>query len=151
MDGAADRGDVREGLEGLSPRHRPWGSFAAWLAVGVAYSFAAIALASIGLFVFPLVVLATVLLARRKTPRAALAGLVAGLGFPPLYVAFLNRGGPGQVCYSSGAMQTTCAQLLNPWPWAAIGLLFIIVGVALFLGLSRRGRMAASRPEKLPG
>ncbi len=147
MDGAADHGDVREGL---SPRHRPWGSFAAWLAVGVAYAFAAIGLASVGLFVFPVAVLATVLLARRKAPRAALAGLVAGFGFPPLYVAFLNRSGPGQLCYSSGAMQTTCAQLLNPWPWAAIGLLFIIVGVALFLVASRRVRSAVSRPEKLP-
>ena len=97
-------------------------------------------------------ILATVLLARRKAPRAALAGLVAGFGFPPLYVAFLNRDGPGQLCSYGGFLQTTttCAQLLNPWPWSAIGLLFIIAGVALFLVASRRVRSAVSRPEKLP-
>lgn len=99
MDGAADRGDVRERL---SPRHRPWGSFATWLAVGVACAFSAIALASVGLFVFPVAVLATLFLARRTAPRAGLAGLVVGFGFPPLYVAFLNRDGPGRLCSYGG-------------------------------------------------
>ena len=82
------------------------------------------------------------LLARRAGLGAATNGLLCGAGVIPLYVAYLNRGGPGQVCTatdSAGTITSACVSESSPWPWLAAGLLLIATGAALFL-VTRRGR-----------
>ncbi|MHB1787167.1 MAG: hypothetical protein ACYCS7_13685 [Acidimicrobiales bacterium] len=115
---------------------RRWGSFGAWLLIGAGYALGLIGIFSIGLFVLPVAVVTTVLLARRTSSVPGLPGLIAGLGLPPFYIAYLNRAGPGNVCVTIPGGQS-CSQELSPWPWVAAGLLFVIFGVVGFLLGSR--------------
>ncbi len=92
----ARRLGLRESQTGsmTSPRtlfRLPWVWFTAWLLVGAGYALSLIGIASIGLFVLPLPVLATVLLVRRQHATTGLPGLISGLAVPLLYVAYLNR------------------------------------------------------------
>ncbi len=136
-------------------RHRPWAVFIVWSVVGGAYSLALIGILSIGIFVLPVAIVATVLAARLLSTQRGLVGLLAGLGVPPLYVAFLNRGGPnsggclpangGELCSGSTAGTfrsdvSVQSQLLHPWPGLAIGLLLVAVAVSIFLISTRKRR-----------
>jgi hypothetical protein len=65
----------------------------------------------------------------RLRNRSAL-GVVGGLALAPLYIAWLNRGGPGQVCTVS-ATGTTCLDAWSPWPFVAVGVALVAVCVVL--------------------
>jgi hypothetical protein len=134
-----------------NPARHTWGWFAAWAAVGAGYAFCLLALPSIGLFLLPVPVVATLLLVRRPSERRAAtrgrAGLIAGAGLPLLYVAWLNRAGPGEVCTPTGTGQR-CEQLSSPWPWLTVALLLAAAGIALHVA---RGRwISARRPARAP-
>ena len=110
---------------------RPWGWFGAWLAVGAACTVSFVGAASIGLFVLPIAVAATALVAWRSSLRGV-CGMIAGLGLPLLYVAYLNRGGPGNVCTTITGGQD-CIQEFDPWPWLIAGVLLVVAGVVVFV------------------
>jgi hypothetical protein len=115
-----------------------WLLFAAWSALGAAWSFALFAIASTGLFILPVALIGTVPLAR-QTPRGeGRLGPISGLGLAPVYVAYLNRHGPGNVCSQSAAGQN-CFQAWNPWPWAATVATLLAAGVIVFLVLHHLG------------
>lgn len=116
----------------VSPRFARWLAFAGWALVGAGYAFGVLSLMSIGVFVLAGSVVLT-LLVRRAWGRGGIAGLVSGLGLPVLYVAYLNRGGPGWVCTTSGPAMS-CTDAWNPWPWLAVGVAFVAGGIALQLG-----------------
>ena len=78
----------------------PFGVYLAWVAVGAGLSFGVLSILSIGVFVLAVTIVATFFLARRSEAGAGVAGLVSGFGLPLLYVAFLNRSGPGTICHS---------------------------------------------------
>jgi hypothetical protein len=115
----------------------PWMWFTAWLLVGAGYALSLIGVASIGLFVLPLPVLATVLLVRRRPAARGLPGLISGLGVPLLYVAYVNRAGPGTICTAVTGGQE-CHGEWSPWPWLAVGVILVVLGVAAFAGRQRR-------------
>jgi len=125
-----------------APTHSrlPWTWFTAWLLVGAGYALSLIGVASIGLFVLPLPVLATVLLARRQPATRGLPGLISGLGVPLLYVAYLNRAGPGTICTAITGGQE-CHDEWSPWPWLAVGVILLALGVAAFVGRQRRASL----------
>jgi hypothetical protein len=104
----------------------------AWLLTGAAWALSLVAILSIGLFVIPLAIVATVLLARRTSWRLGFSGLIAGPGAPLIYVAYLNRAGPGNVC-TAVARGTSCMQEFDPLPWLIVGLALVAAGVAAFL------------------
>lgn len=106
-------------------------SFVAWVAVGAGYAFGVLAILSIGVFVLSVAVVATIVLVSRPLGRAGVAGLVSGLGLPLLYVAFLNRAGPGTVCTAT-ATSRTCSDEWNPWTWLVVGIAFLVLGCILF-------------------
>jgi hypothetical protein len=54
-----------------------------------------------------------------------------------LYVAWLNRDGPGQVCTST-ATDTSCADEWSPWPFVALAVVLAGAGVVAFVR-GRRG------------
>jgi hypothetical protein len=91
----------------------------------------------VGIFVLPVALLATWYLARRDRSVQAVGGGLSGIGLPLLYVAAMNRGGPGVVCHGQ-----TCGQQWSPWPWLLAGLLFVLLGVAVYVlsELRRRTR-----------
>jgi hypothetical protein len=115
----------------------PWLWFTAWLLVGASFAVSLIGIMSIGLFVLPIPVVATLLLARRRQTTTGLPGLISGLAVPLLYVAYLNRAGPGTICAAVAGGQE-CTDEWSPWPWLAAGVILLVVGIAAFVGRRRR-------------
>lgn len=114
-----------------------WVWFAVWLIIGASYALSLLGAASIGLFVLPLPVLATILLARRRQAHSGLPGLISGLGIPLLYVAYLNRAGPGTICTTITGGGQECAGEWSPWPWLAAGVILLALGAAAFTAWQR--------------
>jgi hypothetical protein len=71
--------------------------------------------------------------------RRSVSGIITGAGLPLLLVAYIQRRGPGTVCWQS-ATAAGCDEYLDPRPWLAIGLAFVVCGIVAFLKL--RGRLS---------
>ncbi len=108
---------------------RTWAWFAAWLAVGGGFAFGLIGILSIGVFMLPVAALGLVVLVGRPGAGRGLPGLICGLGLAPLFVAYLNRDGPGDVCRAI-AGGVACEQEWSPWPWLAVGVGLMSAGIA---------------------
>ena len=130
----------------LAIGHRLWPWFAGWVAVGAAWSLAGVAVLSVGLLVVPAAVVGTVVLARKGPPGSSRFGVVTGLGLVPLYVAYLNRAGPGTVCSAIAHGGHSCLQAWNPWPWVAAGTALVALGIALFVALCHRYPSSSPSP-----
>ncbi|MFD8734113.1 hypothetical protein ACFV06_04250 [Streptomyces sp. NPDC059618] len=115
-----------------------WGWFLAWLGVGGCLALGLAALLSVGAALIALSGVAAVLLLR-KGHRNALVGAVAGLALPLFYLAYLNRGGPGDVCHTT-AGGSTCTEEYAPMPFLIAGGLLFATGFVIFLVLDRRRR-----------
>ena len=103
---------------------RRCGWFWAWVTVGALGALGAISLGLIALA--PALLIATLISMNEKAGQPAF-GLVSGAGLPLLFVAYLNREGPGITCYRT-ASSAGCDQHLNPLPWLVIGLLLLAAG-----------------------
>jgi hypothetical protein len=117
-------------------RLRGWLSFLAWVAVGAAIVF--------GFFLFSVFVLAAavlvgVLVALQPSLRRGALGMLTGAGAISLWVAWVQRKGPGTV-YWHTATASGSDQYLDPRPWLAAGLLLVIGGVAAHLWRNRSPR-----------
>jgi hypothetical protein len=66
-----------------------------------------------------------------------MAGIISGAGLPVLYVGWLNRGGPGQVCTST-ATSSECTDAWSPWPFVVVAVLLLVTGMVVFV--RQRGR-----------
>lgn len=133
-----------------APRTKyPWGWFLVWIAVGGAYSFCLLAAMTIGLFLLPIPVLATIVLARSDRALAGSPGLISGLGIPVYWVAYLNRDGPGEIC-STTRRGSECMSEWSPWPWLVVGTFLVLCGVSVLLHSSRQRRQRANEPWRLP-
>ncbi len=97
--------------------------FWAWAVLGCAV---ALGLVSLGLIVIAPAALVGVLMASRLPARRSAFGLLSGAGLLLLYIAWLQRDGPGTTCWQR-ATASGCDQHLNPLPW-------LIAGLALFIG-----------------
>jgi 4-hydroxybenzoate polyprenyltransferase len=120
----------------------PWpryGSFVAWLAIGAGACLALLTPLTIGLFVLVVVIVGLAVLVRRGGGiDAGVTGLLTGAGMLALYIAYLNRHGPGEICGHS-ATEHHCRTEWSPWPWLFVGLLLVAAGVVLFRVLARGG------------
>ncbi|HSR84164.1 MAG TPA: hypothetical protein VLM11_08290 [Streptosporangiaceae bacterium] len=122
----------------MSRRHgRAALQLAGWAAVGLGAVTAALTVLTIGWFVLLATAGLAVVLVRRADRRLAGPGLLMGAGLMPLYIAYLNRGGPGTVCTTTRT-GGSCAQEWSPWPWVAAGV--CLVGAGIALGVFRRAR-----------
>ena len=122
---------------------RSWLWFGAWVLVGGGYALALATLLSIGVFVLALTAAATALLASRRGSLVGLPGALSGPALPLLWIAYLNRGGPGTVC--SGTPEgSSCTDEWSPWPFLGPGVLLLVAGVVLFLVVRRRMRETSS-------
>jgi hypothetical protein len=113
---------------------------AGWAAVGAGAITAVLTMLTIGLFVLLATAALAAVLARYAGRRFLAPGLLAGAGLMPLYVGYLNRGGPGMVCTTTRT-GGSCVQEWSPWPWVAAGLCLVAAGVAVGV-LSRRSNQA---------
>jgi hypothetical protein len=103
-----------------------WGWFCGFAAVGGLTALGAVSLGALALL--PAIVVAYVLL-RRDGARRSAFGLLSGAGLLLLYVAWLQRDGPGTTCWHK-ATSSGCEQHLNPIPWLVIGTVLAVAGVA---------------------
>ncbi|WP_231384111.1 hypothetical protein [Cellulomonas sp. URHD0024] len=119
-------------MDARTERVAPW-AYGWWVLVGALTGIGVAGALTVGAaFLALALVLAVVgVLVARLRNRSAL-GVVGGLAVAPLYVAWLNRGGPGRVCTVS-ATQTTCLDAWSPWPFLAVGLA-LVVGCAVLVG-----------------
>jgi ABC-type Fe3+-siderophore transport system permease subunit len=99
--------------------------------VGAGVAFGLLGALTIGVFVLPVAGLAAIGLTRIPAAASGVSGVVAGAGVGPLFVAYLNRDGPGDVCTVT-ARSSACVGEWSPWPWMAVGLVLVGVGFALF-------------------
>ncbi len=115
-------------------------SFIAWPVVGAALSLSVLGAMTIGIFILPFALLGLLALLKWGGNRKSSVGLISGAGLPFLYVAYLNRNGPGMVCNPSGNGGQSCEDEMSPWPWLLIGAVLVLTGVLLFV----RSRRAVS-------
>jgi hypothetical protein len=128
----------------LRPSTRAWAFFVAWAVIGAAYCLSILGALSIGVFVLPVALIATGFIATRRGGATGLLGIVAGLGLPLLYVALLNRRGPGTVCTAVHGGQS-CSDEWSPWPFLVAGLVPLVASTVYFGVQQRRYRLSGSR------
>ncbi len=76
-------------------------------------------------------VIAAVALGLNRRARTGVLGLVFGCAVPLLYVAYLNRGGPGRAG-TTIADTASCIEQVSPWGWiAAAAVLFVAGGTQI--------------------
>jgi hypothetical protein len=123
----------------------PWLSTFLWACVGALGAFGIAGLATVGVFLLGgAVAVAAVALSVPALRPPCMPGFLVGLSTAPLYIAWLNRGGPGMVCTTT-ADSVSCADQWSPWPFVAVGVLFAGVG----LGLLVVGRRRPDQPADL--
>lgn len=125
-------------------RHATAWAFLLWSAAGAGGVLGLLTILTIGRFLLPLTALLS--LAFLLWPRMrneSVIGVGVGLGGLVLYVAYLNRGGPGTVCKTT-ATSSSCVDEWSPWPWLVVGALLIVSSITLFV-LVRRLRLARWR------
>ena len=106
-------------------RPAPWWAFAWWTVVGALVGLGIASLLTIGLVLLLVAgVLAVVGFRLRPLRNHSVAAVPAGLGVAALYLAWLNRGGPGRVCETTDT-KTSCIDAWSPWP-------FLVLAVILF-------------------
>lgn len=109
----------------------PRWAYAWWLLVGVLLGVGVMALLTIGLLFLLtaalLIGLGVGLPALRN--RSAVA-VPAGIGLSVLYLAWLNREGPGNVCEVTSTT-TTCTEQWSPWPFVGVALVLVASSFAL--------------------
>lgn len=111
-------------------------AFVGWCLAGAAGGLGVLSILTVG----PFVLLATLFLSAwllwRFSFGWAMGGLLSGAALPLLYVAWLNRDGPGQVCTRT-ATSETCGDEWTPWPFVMAAVLLVVAGVVV---LTRRPR-----------
>jgi hypothetical protein len=111
-------------------------SFVAWIAIGAAIVFGFFL---VSVFVLAAAVLIGVLVSSRPSLRRGAYGLVTGAGAISLWVAWVQRKGPGTVYWHTTSASGS-ETYLDPRPWLAAGLLLAIAGMAADLWHSRSPR-----------
>ena len=101
------------------------GWFWAWGAVGATVAAGLVSLGPVALI--PATV-AGAAMARSGNAQRSIFGLLAGVGLLSLFVAYVQRDGPGTTCWHI-ATGTGCDQHLSPIPWLVVGLLLVLGAV----------------------
>ena len=115
-------------------------SFLVWFLIGAAGCFGVLSLLTVGGLVLPVTLLAAAFVAWRLGVSAQAWGALSGAGVVVAYVAWLNRHGPGTYCEPIGDGGTRCLQEWSPWPFLAVAVALVVVGVVL----ARRGARTAA-------
>ena len=120
-----------------------WAGFVLWamLGAGLVIGFFTLSI----LFLVPIVIGIAAFAIRPALARSG-AGLVTGVGLVSIYVAYVQRRGPGTVCWQT-TTAARCEEFLNPWPWLAVGVVLVCVGVVAHVRMMRRER-EVTRPVR---
>ena len=111
-----------------------WGGFCVWALLGTAAAFALLTLGTLAVLPILLGVwFATTL----PSLRRSWFGVSTGVGVTLLYVAYVQRRGPGTTCWHT-ATAAGCDEYLNPLPWLVAGAALVVIG---FIAQARRMRV----------
>ena len=111
-----------------------WTGFIVLALIGAAFILGFLTLSV--LFVVPVVVAVVVAVVRPNVLKSSF-GLMAGAGSVLIYVAYVQRRGPGTGCWQT-ATASGCDEYLNPWPWLVVGLTLVVAGILAHLSQMRR-------------
>jgi hypothetical protein len=115
----------------IARRSSGWGWFFVWALLGSAAALGAVSLGP--LLLLPVAMVGVFLWTRAGIRRSAF-GLLTGTGTLLLYVAWVQRDGPGTTCWHT-ATASGCDQHLNPLPWLVAGAALVLAGI---VGQARR-------------
>jgi hypothetical protein len=118
----------------IARRSGGWGWFFVWALFGSSWALATVSLGP--LLLVPTALLGVLLWRRRPAARRSAFGLLTGAGTLLLYIAWLQRDGPGTTCWHT-ATASGCDQHLNPLPWLMLGIVLVAAG---FVAHARRTR-----------
>jgi hypothetical protein len=93
--------------------------------------FGALAIASLDLgplTALPALLLGAIVATAGDKRRRSAFGLLTGAGLPLLFVAYLQRQGPGTTCWHT-ALAAGCDQHLSPLPWLIVGITLVLAGL----------------------
>ena len=102
-----------------------WAGFVLWAIIGGLFGFATISFIVVAFL--PAIALLIVAITRKNLIPSGW-GVLAGIGAVSLFVAYVQRKGPGTVCWQAGTA-SGCDEYLNPWPWLIVGLAMVAVAV----------------------
>jgi hypothetical protein len=125
-------------------RSSTWAEFCIWAVVGVIFGFALLIFPTLGVV---LVLIGLGLAATRRALRRSWFGALAGVGATLLYVAFVQRHGPGIVCWQT-ATESGCDEYLNPWPWLVAGAALVVAGLVAQARRIRAGSPRSARDRQ---
>jgi hypothetical protein len=122
----------------VTERLAGWGGFGAWALVGALFSLSLLGAASIGLFIFPVAVLALVVATGTVRRWPEIAGLLEGMAALTLLVGISNLG--STPCPESGSHTVGPGEAGTTWscggwdplPWLLVGLAVAAAGVAVY-------------------
>jgi hypothetical protein len=109
----------------IARRSGGWGWFFAWALLGTVGALGAVSLGP--LLLLPVILFGVFLWRRRPAARRSAFGLLTGAGSLLLYVAWVQRDGPGTTCWHT-ATASGCDQHLNPLPWLLLGIVLVLAG-----------------------
>lgn len=116
-----------------------WWQFAAWALCGASAAFVLVGAFAVG----PLAIVPTALFAllavRLGGANLSSVGVVTGIGAWCFVVAWLNRGGPGNVC-TTDQHGTLCQSEWAPWPFWIAGALSTVIPLVLMAHRRVRAR-----------
>jgi hypothetical protein len=112
-------------------------AFLGWCVAGAGLCLGVLSLLTIGPFVLLFSLMLCAWLLWRPGYGSSLAGLLTGAAAPLLYVAWLNRDGPGEVC-SGDSRALSCTDEWSPWPFLGLAVALALAGLVLYLRLRRR-------------
>lgn len=107
-------------------------AFVGWVVIGGLGCLGVLSLLTIGPFVLLATLMLTGLMLWRVDFGWAMAGMISGAAVPVAYVAWLNRGGPGEVCSTYADGGQTCTDAWSPWPFAAVAVALLVTGAVVF-------------------
>jgi hypothetical protein len=67
-------------------------------------------------------------MSRTRTGSRSALGLLVGAGQLSLFVAYVQRDGPGATCWHTSSA-SGCDQHLDPIPWLVAGIVLVVGGV----------------------
>jgi hypothetical protein len=109
------------------------GWFWAWALIGAVTAL--LSISSLGPILVAPVLLVAYLMASRPGILRSGFGFLSGAGVLLLYVAWVQRDGPGTTCWHTQTA-SGCEQHLNPLPWLLAGIVLFVGGIAAH---ARRG------------
>jgi hypothetical protein len=118
-------GPQADAVERRSPS--TWAGFFAWAMFGAATAFGSVSFPTLAIL---LIIVGGSMARFRPALRRSWIGAITGAGALFMYVAYVQRRGPGTVCWHT-ATASGCDQYLNPWPWLVVGAGLVVTGLVV--------------------